>query len=249
MENNYFFTIMFKPRSDQQGNAFFTSGQILTHGNPEDNGWDDAYYVIEEEEEAHPRVATYLTCRDYTMVEKKIHRYCRISRFRGILYHLMGMGTFSTRKSKERLSDISTELPTNISYTPPCLMWDTLWTLLKKNKIPKCYSAIPTIIKSLKLGIVKKNDKAPNIFKRVMDDFIEMHNIFESIKKDMGRMYFPNLRSMALKLLKRHGFETLISIPLARTPCKVDRVEFDYGVFWDKLREKEIENVDDFFGF
>lgn len=238
-----------KPCKDKWGASFFTSGQILQHGDPEVNGWSKPFYVVEEEEDSHPRITTYASTKDVYLTEKKIHRYCRISRFRGVLYHLMGMGTFTTRKSKDRLNEISSDLPVNISYTPPCLMWNTLWGLLKRNKISKCYSTIPTIVKALKLNENKKNDQSKTIFKKVMDDFIDMHNIFESIKKDMDRRYFPSLRAIALKLLHRHGFELSIAIPIARTPCKVERFEYDYSVFWDRLRENEEGTLNTFFGF
>jgi hypothetical protein len=240
---------MFKPYKDHKGLSYFKSGQLLAYGNPESLGFTEDYYVVEEEEEAHPRVFTYSAGKDIEFEAKKIHRYCRISRFRGVLYHLMGMGRFSTRKSKERLSEISHELPVNISYTPPCLIWDVLWGVLKRNKISKCYSAIPTILHELKLGTVEKKDSTQRIFRTVMDDFIAMHHIFESIKSKMDRQYFPSLRSIALLLLHRHGFKSPISIPIARTPSKVERIEFDYAVFWDELREKEMMETDEFFGF
>jgi hypothetical protein len=242
---------MFPTRRDHTGKAVFSSGQVQVYGLPENNGWSDEYLVVEEEADTHPLVNTFKTSKDYELVkEREIHRYCRISRFRGVLYHLMGMGKFSTRKSKERLNEISMELPPNITYTPPCLIWNTFWKLLKENKIKKCYTSIPTIINCLKLGDkTKRNNNVNIIYKNVMEDFINMHNIFESVKDEMKRSYFPSLRSIALMLLHRHGYELPIKIPIARTLSKIERIEFDYQIFWDKLHENETNDTNDFFGF
>lgn len=242
---------MFPAYWDHTGKAIFTSSQICDYGLPEFNGWDESYLVVEEEADAHPFTITFSSSKDCNLFkEREIHRYCRVSRFRGVLYHLMGMGKFSTRKSKDRLDDISSELPPNIFYTPPCLIWDTFWTLLKQNKIKKCYSTIPTIINCLKLGNkTEKNPKVNRIFQNVMEDFISMHNVFESVKLEMKRTYFPSLRSLALMLLKRHGYDLPINIPIARTPSKIERLQNDYEILLNKIYENDLFETNKFFGF
>jgi len=236
---------------DHGGTAIFSSGQLKDYGLPENNGWSEQYLVVEEEVDSHPMEYTYKSLKDYDLVkEREIHRYCRISRFRGVLHHLMGMGKFSTRKSKERLDEISWELPPNVSYTPPCLLWNTFWKVLKDSKIKKCYNAIPTIINCLKLGEkTTRSVKVNTVYQKVMEDFRNMHNIFEAIKHEMKRSYFPSLRSIALMLLNRHGYVLPIKIPIARTLAKIERIEFDYQMFFSKLHEKEVSDTNDFFGF
>jgi|APGre2960657404_1045060.scaffolds.fasta_scaffold01276_7 hypothetical protein len=234
---------------ENNGYAVFTSGQIADYGPPEESGYLDKYLVVEEEEDAHPRISTFKVSKEYAFVKpREIHRYCRTTRFRNILKHMMGLGGFSTKKSIDILDEIAHELPINISYTPPCMIWNAIWEVLKTNKFSKYYSRIPTIIKHLNLTEYKSKNSVM-VFLKVMDDFKEMDRIFNIVKDTMSRAYFPSLRFIALKLLDRHQFTLPIAIPYARTAVKVDRLEHDYDVFWNKLRELEAEGLKDFFEF
>lgn len=234
-----------QPYKFENQQAVFTSQQINNYGLPEDNGWDYPYIVIEEEADSHPLTSSYESISNIRF--KPVHRYCRISRFKIVLQQLMGDFGFSTKKSRDILSDVSFELPANISYTPPCLIWDTLWHVLKSNKISKYYNRIPAIIKRLNLAKYVKNNRT--IFMKVMDDFKDLDRVFNTVKTKMKRNYFPSLRFIALKLLCRHGYSLPINIPFARTPAKVKRLEEDYDILWDKVGETESEFLDDFFGF
>jgi hypothetical protein len=242
---------MFKPKRMHMGKAIFTSYQIGQYGLPEENGWLDEYLVVEDEEDSHPRISTFLTARDYDLIpQKEPHRYCRISRFKGVLNHLMGLGGLTTRKSLDVLADIVEDLPVNIRYTPACLIWETIWKVLRRNKLAKYYSRIPTIIKTLNLADnCTKTGNQIGIFIKVMDDFRELNSVFNEVKKQMSRQYFPNLRFIALMLLKRHGYESPIKIPYARTNLKIDRLHHDYELLWNTLRKQEDESINDFFDF
>ena len=241
---------MFKPyRIDNEGVAVFTSGQINDNGYPEDSGWTDKYLVAEEEEDSHPRVFTFKTSSEYILTRpREVHRYCRLSRFKSILKHMMGLGGFSTKKSINILDEISHDLPINISYTPPCLLWNTIWKILKSGKHSKYYSRIPTIIKNLNLSEYKTNNTVITFY-RVIEDFKEMDRVFNIVKQSMDRSYFPSLRFIALKLLDRYDYVLPITIPYARTTVKVERLERDYDTFWNKLRELELEGLEHFFEF
>jgi hypothetical protein len=241
---------MFKPyRIDNEGNALFTSRQINEYGYPEDAGWIGKYLVAEEEAEAHPQVATFKTLEEYEITKPRdVHRYCRLSRFKSILKHMMGLGGFSTKKSINFLDEIAHDLPSNILYTPPCLLWNTIRKVLKSSKLAKYYSRIPTIIKNLNLSEYKTINTWTT-FHRIIEDFKEMDNVFNIVKQEMDRSYFPSLRFIALKLLDRHGYILPISIPYARTSVKVERLERDFDTFWNKLRELESEALDHFFEF
>jgi len=236
-------------RVDEFGVGYFKLASVQEFGRPEEWGWLGAYNVIAEEEDSHPRICTFKSSEAYHFIKpREVHHYCRISRFRSVLKHMMGLGGFSTRKSLDTLDEIAFELPINIKYTPPCLIWDAIWKLLKTNNISKYYSRIPTIIKKLKLGEFKSNN-CVGVFIKVMDDFKDMDRVFEQVKESMDRKYFPSLRFIALKLLKRHNFDMPIAVPYARTSIKVDRLESDYDIFWNKLRELESEELKDFFEF
>jgi len=234
---------------DHTGRAIFSSSQVQKYGLPENNGWSETYLVAEEEADTHPLTTTFKTAKEYAFVkQREIHRYCRVSRFRSILRHIMGNGSLSTKKSMNFLDDIVHDLPILIKYTPPCLLWDEIRKTLKRNDGVKYYSRIPTIIKKLELANFDKS-KNVHIFLRVMEDFREMDRIFELVKDDMQRTYFPSLRFTALRLLDRHGYTIPIAIPYARTSPRVDRLLKDYDIFWDKLRELENEGLIDFFNF
>jgi transposase len=183
---------------------------------------------------------------EYELKRKEIHRYCRISRFKIVLNQLMGDFGFSTRKSRDILLEVSHELPGNISYMPPCLMWDTIWKVLKTNKISNYYNRIPAILKRLKLSSPTNNRC---IYNYVVEDFKMLDRVFKIVKRDMKRSYFPSLRFIALKLLQRHGYQLPINIPFARTPAKIKRLEEDYETLWNKVSEMEMELLEEFFNF
>lgn len=174
------------------------------------------YHVIENE------VQYELSWDDVQMrvYERPPHLYNRFERFSAILNHLIGGGSVPDEYVElvdDHLEEFDEEK-----------IWLATEKILKKYGGRKYVNRIPFILKELGYGDVMVGEKKTSI---VLMHFLQMSERFDEIKwklyMEFGiqRTYFPCLRYTALRLLDLHGNEFSYSIPLIKTPCKVDRSE------------------------
>ena len=226
----------------KDGIAIFTSTQLDDYGLPEDNGWTDKYYVVESREFiGRP---TYEQEIQLLMEQPPIHRYSRITRFKMILGQLLGHIGFVTERSKDMADEIVSEV-TQFSriYTPPCMVWEVLRKILKENKRQIFYNRIPALAR--RVGMIEKDSSiTTKQWGRILDDFDSMHEIFPRIRHKLHRKYFPNLRFVALKLLKRHNVDLMITVPLTRTRFKLEALEEDFCTIWQSIEDEWLDVLD-----
>lgn len=96
--------------------------------------------------------------------------------------------------------------------------WESIRKVLKQNKLPKLYNQIPLIIRKVfKIKCIEFHDFGKS-YKGILKDFQKIHYKFDLMN---GGKYFPNLRFVALTLIKRHGGMFNIEIPFIRTKRKL----------------------------
>ena len=192
-------------RIDDDGIPLFTNLQIDDYGFPEYWGFEK-YRVIESREGNFVSDHTLEHERDF----RKIHRYCRMSRFKTCLLHLLGergkIPAHVTTMVKAYLKPDSTD------------KWNDTRRILKAYKQRRYYDMIPLILKNLNYGRLFKA-VTPEQYNNIMIDFMFLSTKFEETKTT--RRYFPNIRFIVLKLLEEHGVEQNYPIPLARTTRKL----------------------------
>lgn len=138
---------------------------------------------------------------------RPIHRYSRVERFIGVLYQLLGYRGTVPKDVLEVVRYWGIEKGKE---------WEGVRFILKQYEWSKYYNMIPAILYSFgirHLGI--------QYFKveEIVCKFMSMSENFNS-KKFSGRVYFPNLRYVALRLLDESGMEFGYHIPKIRTKRK-----------------------------
>ena len=105
----------------------------------------------------------------------------------------------------------------------PKTIWITTRKYLKKEKLGLYYNRIPYIL--FKLGI--PHSKLEDKYDAIMADFKLMSDRFNP--ESIGVKYFPDLRYIALRLMKVHGVELKYDIPLLNTKriLKKSAIKFD----------------------
>tara|TARA_R110000868_G_scaffold161183_3_gene391181 strand:+ start:4009 stop:4653 length:645 start_codon:yes stop_codon:yes gene_type:complete len=200
---------------DDDGTPMFTNIQIDDYGLPEHWGYE-TYRVIESRE------ANFVT--DYKMEQeryfRKIHRYCRLSRFKTCLLNLLG----------ERGKIPPSVMMMIRVYLKPDSKdkWNDARRILKLYKQRRYYDNIPIILKQLNYGRLFKAITSEQL-ENIVNDFKCLSSRFEETKTT--RRYFPNIRFIVLKLLEQHGIEQNYPIPLARTSRKLKSL----NQLWDSL--------------
>jgi hypothetical protein len=202
---------------DPDGIPCFCSFDIDDYGRPELYGYK-SYRVIESRDLNIVVDFKYSSACDL----RPIHRYDRLLRFKNTLLNLIG----ERGKVPNHVLSMVKSFMKKDSKDP----WNACRKILKHFKQRKYYDNIPYILKHLKLFDTFKigNDfcleDILNIFKRFVVEF-------EKKKGEYKRVYFPNMRYIALKLLKSFGIESSYKIPFARTARKnvlLDKI-------WDDL--------------
>lgn len=224
----------------KDGVAIFTTSQIDTYGLPENNGWLDRYWVIETPEMIFG--TSYKDELEILINSNKIHRYCRLSRFKTCFFQLTGLIGFSTKKSIGLKNSLVYEIPTFIlDFIPPCLAWEELRKRLKKEKLQIFYNRIPAL--AIELKIIKPIKITTAIANAILSDFESMNEIFPRIKDKLKRKYFPNLRFIALKLLERYQVDLQMKIPFARSPSKEQLLVESFNEIWDYINEETDNSI------
>ena len=150
---------------------------------------------------------------DHKMNMKKFHRYSRKTRFKSILYQLLGI---SGECPREVLRLVRRSLPSTVK---PTKIWNNVRAILKQNKLRKYYNRIPQIIRQIttkKLGGLTYH-KVESI---LHDFFVFDYQFNQTLKLAWKRKYFPNLRFIALKLMFKYNIKYPYYVPLIRTARK-----------------------------
>ena len=191
---------------DPDGIPCFSSYDIDNYGRPEYYGYE-IYRVIESRDLNLVVDFKYSSGCDF----KPIHRYNRLLRFKNTLLNLIG----ERGKVPNYVLNMVKSYMKNDSQDP----WNDCRKILKHFKQRKYYDNIPYILKQLKLF---NTFKIGNEFclEDILNSFKKFVVQFEKRKEEYKRIYFPNMRYIALKLLKSFGIESIYKIPFARTVRK-----------------------------
>lgn len=117
-------------------------------------------------------------------------------------------------------------------------IWEHVRAILKKNGMAKYYNRIPTILSLAKYD--RGHCKTPaDSYQQILEDFDKLDYIFPRIKEEINRRYFPSLRYIAYRLMKKHNVQPDWNFTVIRTNHK--RVELDimYNVMWEAIRCEE----------
>jgi hypothetical protein len=208
-----------------EGKAVFTSRQ-LEWGLPEHFGWDEEYEV----QDLGPSYALNWS-DEFAMRRRPVHHYSRIDRFKFTLAQLLGC-------AGEVPKTILHLMPTNLKYVSREDVWVTVRQILKTNNLRLYYNRIPAILAGLGLISFKNiGDK----FNMIMKDFERMHHVFRAIKKQVNREYFPNLRYVAVRLIKKHAIELPYVIPPTLTVIKTRQLDIDFDKIWGFIFERDCD--------
>lgn len=217
---------------DLDGMAVFTTEQ-MQWADPSQFGFQENFYVIEQEESAHPLA---LNWSDEVQLPRKrpVHKYHRKERFRFTLGQLMGCSG-NVPPEVLRAMDVP-----YLSRLPADQVWDAVRSTLKAHNWRIYYNRIPAILAGLGLSQFRFSDTSK--FQDILHDFDLMDQIFDSLKSKLGRTYFPNLRFIAVKLMRRHGLQPSVPIPLARTLRKLQALEDVYNIIWHAIEDQRFDN-------
>lgn len=191
---------------DPDGVPCFSSNDIDDYGRPELYGFE-CFRVIESRDVR--LVVDYKLSSTYDL--RPIHRYNRLLRFKNTLLNLLG----ERGNVPDHVMNMVKSFMKKDSKDP----WNDCRKILKHYKQRDYYDNIPFILKHLKLFNTFKIGKEfclENILNSYKGFVVE----FEKKKKEYKRVYFPNMRYIALKLLKSFGLEPSYKIPFARTARK-----------------------------
>jgi hypothetical protein len=152
----------------------------------------------------------------------KIHRYCRLARFKQTLDELIGM---KGRVKKEIVEECEVlDGLEDVERT-----WEVVRSYLKRIGKRKYYNRIPMILG--KLGYPILEGYTWEKYLEMLNDFEKMHQKF--MKRD-GVSYFPNLRFICFKLMEKYGVRYRIKVPMVRTLRKKERLD----LLWDELNSE-----------
>ncbi len=203
------------------GTPVYTRDQIDLFGEPEVYGvW--TYLVVSSHDNEYPPRTEWVDeqrmCEDF----KFVHRYCRVSRFKSVLYQLLGF----RGKYDFEILDLFADLDED-----PSKVWASARKILKANGAAKHYNLIPCILVDLKYPLRIK--PAPKTIWKIESHFLKLSMKFNDIKPTLpGRTYFPNLRYVALRLLKQYGCVFEYEVPELLTARVKKRLDILYELIY-----------------
>lgn len=188
--------------------AIFTTDQIDVFGEPDLYGYY-LYQVIE----GQPTFATDFQFETNRERNRPIHRYNRVERFEFTLAQILGLR-----------GDVPYYVMAVMCYADktPEKAFNSIRAILKHYRYSKYYNRIPQIMFRLGIGSVFEWDKTGQTYQNIINDFKQLHTIFETKEKrsKWNRKYFPSLRFIAVKLLERYGATCNFPIDFIRTKRK-----------------------------
>jgi len=184
----------------------FRLEDIHLFGIPSLYGYDN-YIVTSTYEDECPMVLDWKGEQDRRGSLRPIHRYSRVERFIGVLYQLLGYR-----------GDIPEEVVEVVKYwgIEKENEWNSVRFILKQYDWAKYYNRIPGILRML--GVVSMSLEFWRV-ENIISKFQEMSVRFDS-KSFGSRVYFPNLRYVALRLLEEQGMVFSYFIHIIRTKRK-----------------------------
>jgi hypothetical protein len=207
------------------GKAVFTSIQ-LEWGLPEHFGWTEGYEV----QDLGPDFA--LNWADEGQARRRaVHHYSRIDRFKFTLGQLLGC----TGEVPPEVFDL---MPAALKYVGKDELWVTVRQILKKAGLRIYYNRIPAILAGL--GMIRFTGTGDK-YQAIMADFVKMHNVFSAIKTKVKRVYFPNLRYVAVRLMAKHGVVLPYTIPATLTPAKTVALAKDFDEIWAFIIDRDCD--------
>ena len=142
---------------------------------------------------------------------RPIHHYDRLERFKSTLDQLLGC--------RGKISDEIMDLMVGVKIS-----WESIRRVLKSNQIRKLYNQIPLIIRKLTGKSCIEFTDFSSSYSSILKQFQKIHYRFNLDKGD-EKKYFPNLRFVALTLIKLNGGRVNWKIPFIRTKRKLARLE------------------------
>lgn len=193
------------------GIAQFDLLDITKYGPPEDYGFFDDYNVLDNFEVSRPFVTDYqMECNMY-MSLRPIHHYDEVKRFESTIRQLVG-------GCRNEIDGGVVEICKGFDRDP-MKCWNSVRSILKRNGASRYYNRIPEILECC--GYEKKllfPDSLTTI--EIINDFKKVLNYFKS--KNWGdRVYLPNYRFIALKLMEKNGVVFEYYIPLLKVKKKL----------------------------
>lgn len=136
---------------------------------------------------------------------RPVHRYDRVKRFEWILYQILGY----RGSMPEDVIELCEKCDLRGSH-----IWASIQAILKSNGLRRYYNRIGQIIwRVTRLKIYfKEKDR---VLERIIEEFRGMQFVHQT------RKYFPNLRYVALRMLKDHGAVFEYDVPLLKTKRKL----------------------------
>lgn len=185
----------------------------------------EEYLVIDDPTESCPFVLDYKGEQERRGALRPIHRYSQDKRFELLLKKFLG-GSCSRIKNEELFLTIALECDWDKD-----LIWNSVRSILKKNKWSRYYDYIPSILEKVgyEFKIVCGN---AFVVDEIMNDFKKLSHGFERNKIGV-RKYMINYRFIALKLMERHGVVFEYHVPKLQTIRKFKEFE----EIWQELEK------------
>lgn len=202
----------YKPLRYEYDVPVYSCQDIDDYGVPDIYGvWD--YLAVSSREYESPLTLEWKDEVQFFAETKKIHHYCRLQRFKGVLFRLLGQRGYIPQEVLDDVRDFDTR---------PHKVWSSVRELLKKNGHAKYYNCIPGILTMLKYPL-KLNFSWENIY-IVQQQFAHISSKFNSLTLE-NRKYFPNLRYIALRLLIKENAVFEYDIPFVTTKSKLKSLD------------------------
>jgi hypothetical protein len=223
---------MNQPSYYENGIPVYSKWQIDLFGPP-----DKINYLVLDDD------VTYLP--SYTQIQhclenlEYVHHYDRVQRFTTILLQIVGDARISSKKGMKCMKKVSRNIPSDIDLYPLPIIYQIIRNVMRHNGLKIYYNRVATVLNEFNITDTRKH-YSPELINNVIEDFKKMHFMFEKIKKDLKRTYFPNLKYVALKLLLKYGFTNPFNLKLAKTPARLLKLNKDYDLIWNIIEEEEL---------
>lgn len=210
----------------------YSKWQIDLYGPPH----EISYLVLDDDITYLP---SYSQIRNRLENLQHVHRYDRIQRFTTILLQIVGDSRISSKKGMKCIKKVSRNIPADIDLYPLPTMYQIIRNVMRLNGLKIYYNRVATILNEFNITDTRKH-YSTELINNVLQDFKKMHYTFAKVKGDLERIYFPNLKFVALKLLLKYGFTNPFNLKLAKTPARLQKLNKDYDLIWNIIEEEEL---------
>ena len=214
--------IPYLPLREEEGVKYYDLYDVVNYGEPCIYGVE-RYLVIDNYEISRPLVMSWKSEQERYGALRPIHRYSASKRFEYLLRQLLG----GCRDAVPE--EVVYTVKDNIDTEDPAKIWNCVRIILKNNGFKKYYNRIPDILKAIGYPLEIKWGKD---VAELVRDFSAINAFFYEFEFDK-RVYFPNFKFFALKLLEYRGAIFEYDVPLLRTGKKLEAFEN----LWETLYE------------